>query len=1033
MPNWTKEQKDAITKSDTNIIVSAGAGSGKTEVLSERVIEKLRNGIHIDELLILTFTKAAAEEMKDRIRSKIKKDESLKEELTRIESAYITTFDSFALSIVKKYHYLINVKKDIDLTDESILTILTDKLLDEVFTSHYENHDEKFLNFVDKYSLKNDKDLRANIISLIKHIDGILDKNTYIDHLEHNLLNDDTIKKYIDEFVLLVESKKRIVLNKLEELKYYFDSSYIKKVEDVIYKVTNVEYDDFVHLGTISIPAIPKNTEDLEAKAKKEELNVLFKDLMSFKIYGTTAELKQDLISTREDIEEICILLREYYQKLLNYKNAHDIYSFQDIASLAIYIFKNFETARLEIKNTMKEIMIDEYQDTNDIQEEFISLIANNNVYMVGDVKQSIYQFRGSNPSIFKEKYDKYSHNIDGIKIDLVKNFRSREEVLRNINDIFSLLMDKELGGADYAISHAMQFGNTSYIENKDDYNYNFEVLEYEKDESQLFSKSEIEIFAIARDIESKIKSKFKVFDKKTSKLRLFTYSDAVIIIDRSKYFDDYKRIFEYLNIPLTIQKDGKLNASIDIELIKNMIDLIIHIRDEIIDNNFKFDFMSIGRSFLYEYSDQYLFDIISENRFKETTLYKDFSDIADYNSYNPYELFMYILDKTKFYDKIYKIGDYENTNVRLSAIGEVARNYSQKGFTIDVFLEYLKEIVEKNLKIEYKEWNNSGDSVKIMTIHKSKGLEFPVCYFADLDHRFNDDELKSKFIVDANYGLITPLENEKENFIKLLYKNEYHLNEVSEKIRLFYVALTRAKEKFIIVIPNSDNEKKSIDDNGTINYEIRKGITKTSEFIFLIKPYLNNYFKKIELSKLNLTKNYLYNNNNSQNYKGEEVKILNINEISIDNSEIEEKHYSKESITILDKSTIKKMEYGTKVHEILEYVDFKNYNSLDIEDNKIRNQITNFITLLGDIKDANIYKEYEFYYTENNANHHGIIDLIIEYNDHIDIIDYKLSNIDDEKYKEQLIGYKNYIKTFNSKPILIYLYSILNDRLEKI
>ena len=731
-------------------------------------------------------------------------------------------------------------------------------------------------------------------------------------------------------------------------------------------------------------------------------------------------------------ILEICTLLKEFYNELKNYKNEHNIYSFQDIASCAIDIFKKYDNARLEIKSSIKEIMIDEYQDTNDIQETFISLIANNNVYMVGDIKQSIYQFRGSNPSIFKEKYTNYSKNNGGLKIDLVKNFRSREEVLNNINSVFTLLMDKELGGADYCLSHAMQFGNSVYSENKDNINYNFDVLEYSKPENSNFSKAEIEIFIIARDIQRRIDNHMQVYDKHLKTLRPFTYSDAVIILDRSTFFDDYKRIFEYLNIPLTILKDGKLNASIDIELIKNIFDLIVHIKNENFDNVFKFDFLSVGRSFLYEYNDQYLFDIISENKYKETTIYHNFSNINNYNSMTPYSLFIYILNVTDFYNKIYKIGDYENTNVRLNAIGEVAKNYGESGFTIDAFIEYLNEIIERDLKIEYKEWSLQSDSVKIMTIHKSKGLEFPLCYFADLDHKFNDDELKSKFIANKKYGFITPLANKKDYFIKMLYKNDYHIAEIDEKIRLFYVALTRAKEKIVIVLPQKEVTKYSKNDFGAVDIKYRKESIKTSDFMYLIKSYLQEYFTEINVNDLGLTKNYLYNNISNE-YENKSFDKIIVEEISINNETIEETQYSKDSKTLIDSKTNNNMEYGTKIHEMLEYIDFSNFDENTIKDNSIRNKISKLISYLGNIETAKIYKEYEFYYQENKNCHHGIIDLLVEYDDHIKIIDYKLSNISDDKYKEQLNGYKKYIASISTKPIYTYLYSIISEELKEI
>ena len=210
--------------------------------------------------------------------------------------------------------------------------------------------------------------------------------------------------------------------------------------------------------------------------------------------------------------------------------------------------------------------MIDEYQDTNDIQENFISMIENNNVYMVGDIKQSIYRFRNANPYIFKNKYDSYADNDGGLKIDLVKNFRSREEVLDNINEIFNYIMDNDIGGAEYHESHEMVFGNNSYIEEgKTEQEYNMEILEYHYDKDSKYTKEEIEIFTIADDIINKISNKFKVFDKDEKLLRDITYNDFVILMDRTTDFDLYKKIFEYKGIPLTLYKDDKLNNSYDI------------------------------------------------------------------------------------------------------------------------------------------------------------------------------------------------------------------------------------------------------------------------------------------------------------------------------------------------------------------------------------------------------------------------------------------------------------------------------------
>ena len=502
LPNWTKEQKEAIEKSGTNIIVSAGAGSGKTAVLSERVIYKLNNGIHIDKLLILTFTRAAAEEMKDRIRKKIKKDPSLKNELDALDSSYITTFDSFALSVVKKYHYLLNITKSIEITDETIVKLEKIKIIEKVFDEYYENCNEDFANLIKRFSLKNDNAIRRAVLNLAEKIESYYNRQEYIETLKNQFFTNDYMDKIIDEFEGYIREKQKALALELENTHFYFESDYNSKLDTVLLPLINCQnIEELNRYKSTKLPTIPRGTDD-EAKIAKENLKTALNDLILLTEFGTKEQIKEGILSNKETTITLIKIIERYIILLKKFKEKKNIFTFGDIAELSIKILKENESARLELKNTFKEIMIDEYQDTNDIQETFIGLISDNNVYMVGDIKQSIYRFRGSNPRIFKDKYDRFSNGNDGYKIDLIKNFRSRKEVLDNINAIFSYLMDDELGGAAYTVSHEMVYGNTSYDESRiQDYDYNFEVLEYDTELSGEFTNSEIEIFTIAKDI----------------------------------------------------------------------------------------------------------------------------------------------------------------------------------------------------------------------------------------------------------------------------------------------------------------------------------------------------------------------------------------------------------------------------------------------------------------------------------------------------------------------------------------------------
>lgn len=1033
---WTKEQKSAIELSGSNIIVSAGAGSGKTAVLSERVIYKLTHGIHVDELLILTFTRAAAEEMKDRIRDNIKSNSSLQDELDRLESSYITTFDSFALSIVKKYHYLIGIKKDIAISDESLVTLATDEIIDRVFDRAYEKKEPAFLNLLKHFTLKNDKPLKTAMRCLIKKIDTYLDREGYLDYLQNRFFTDDNIDRFILHFEEYIAEKRKNLELELTKSYAYFDDDFKSKLESILLPIINTKsLEELIPLNTVRLPNLPRGSEE-ETKHAKENVKKALDELLFLTTFGDAAKIKSDILATEEDVGAIKSLLYEYYRELAKYKSENDIFTFSDIAALAISILEENEEARLELKNKFKEIMIDEYQDTNDIQERLIGLIANENVYMVGDIKQSIYRFRGSNPNIFKDKYDRYSQGLGGAKIDLIKNFRSRDEVLQNINVIFALLMDDDLGGAAYTESHEMFYGNTNYdAELMDNHDYNCEVLEYVPDETKEFSNIEIEIFAIARDIKSKMDSHCQVFDKKTNKLRSFKYSDAVIILDRSFYFDTFKKIFEYLGIPLTILKDDKLNASIETYLLKNILDLIISIREKKFDTTFKYAFMSVGRSFLYEYTDSMLFEMIKSSSFWDSSLYEDFSHINGFNSLSLGELLDFILDKTDFYNKIYKIGDYENINLRITKLKEIASSLSSLGYTIYDFRDYLANIIEKGLDIKYTAYTGDTDSVKIMTIHKSKGLEYAFCYFADLDHKFNTMELKEKFISDPVYGIITPIQDEgnddADSVLKILYKSRFMKEEIGEKIRLFYVALTRAREKFYILIPQKETIKLELDRKGTIDLTRRLKFQGLKDFIYGIKDHIPKYFKPLEKEKLHLTKDYLYNKS-SNSIKSSSVDTLDVRELAIEEKRVEKRRFSKDLPELLTKEKVHNMKFGTHVHEILEFVDFQNYDPSKITSPFLRKKVEALVTspLLKNVSHAKVYHEYEFVYTDVDTLYHGSIDLMLEYTDHIDIVDYKLKNTKDENYIKQLKGYKKYIETISKKSVYTYLYSILDEEI---
>lgn len=1033
---WTDEQWNAIYDKGHNIIVSAGAGSGKTAVLSERVIENLKSGMSIKEVLLLTFTKAASLEMKTRIRNKIKKNPSLSKELSLIDEAYITTFDSFALSIVKKYHYILNISPNVSIIDGSLIRIKKKEILTNIFDKYYENRNEKFLKLISDFCIKDDKEIFESILSIYSKIDLKYNKNEYLDNYINEYFNIDRINNDIKDYEKLLMSKFEELDYLIEDMSYYIDSDYITNLRlSVSNLMSSKTYDEIVSNLSAKIPRLPKGSSD-EVKEKKELINDVIKNIKSLCTYKNREEIMSSILSTKEYKEVIIDVLKEFDKYVMAYKYENDIYEFTDIANLAIKLVKENVSVKEELKSSFKEIMIDEYQDTNDLQEILINMISNNNVYMVGDIKQSIYRFRNANPDIFKEKYNKYSNHIGGEKIDLNKNFRSREEVLNNINLLFNKVMDESIGGADYIKSHQMIFGNKSYInKGKTLQNYDFELYSYIYDKKSEYSKEEIEAFIIAKDILSKVKGNYQIFDKDTSVLRNAEYSDFVILMDRTTNFDLYKKIFLYLGIPLELYKDETMNEDTDIIVLNNLIKFTIKLDTGVYDKELEYLFTSVMRSFLCESTDEKIFDTIKNKTILTSPLANKVRKIK-LNNKSSYEIINDLINEFDFYNKLITIGNESASSVKLNSILSNAKTTSNIGYDINSFSEYLDNVIKEKIDIKYTIHSGVSNSVKIMTIHKSKGLEFPICYFSGLYKPFNISDIKEKFTYSNKYGIITPYFDEgvAETIYKHLLKNDYLKEEISEKIRLFYVALTRAKEKMILVMPYEEivNGKES----DLVSNVVRSKYKSLLDIVSSTLVSLTKYVTVIDYNKSGITKDYsLLIKKDFKSGIEKSTEVLNVNELLVENETLIDKHYSKENNKLITSDVKKNMKFGKYVHEVLEYFDLKKKDYSYIKDEFIKNKIISFsnLPIFDNVNEANIFHEYEFIYTLNNTKYHGVIDLMLEYPSHIDIIDYKLSDVTDINYISQLNGYKEYISSITKKPVNVYLYSIINEKISSL
>lgn len=1031
MPRWTDEQYEAITSQGENIIVSAGAGSGKTAVLTERVITKLKQGIKLNQLLVLTFTNAAAGEMKERVRKAILKDDSLAPALDMIDAAYITTFDSFALAIVRKYHDLLNIKATVGIIDASLITLQKKVLLETIMEEEYQAKRDDFVALIHDFVLKDDQSIKTAILEINQKLDLLYEKESYLEHYMTEKYQEDQIAADLQCYQQLLFQHRDEISELLADLSHYVSAEYEQKVQECLAELLVANTYDTLKLALdLRLPNLPRGSAE-EAKQIKSGIAAQLKQLKQLCHYQDEAEIKMGILLTKPYVSAIIRIIQTLDQRLKVLKQQYDLYEFTDIAKLAIKLVTDYPAVQTELRASFHEILVDEYQDTSDLQEMFITAISNHNVYMVGDIKQSIYRFRNANPDIFKQKYNAYKEHQDGKKIDLNKNFRSRNTVLEDINQIFNRIMDDQVGGAMYQAEHQLVFGNTAYTEQgASEQNMHLEIYDYQFDPAGPYRREEVEAFMIAYDIKEKITGHYQIFDKDQGILRDITYEDFAILADKKKHFALYKKIFTFLGIPLEINKESVLTESLLIIILKNLLTMVA---SEEVDAPFLHAYMSVARSPLGNETDQQLFLRVTQKEFTDDPIYDQVKRIHNgLDGYTNRTLLKELVDTFSIYSHLIEFGDIEENLYRLDYLFELADTLSNQGYDVRKFITYLQEIFEEGMEIKYDSKLDSGNAVKIMSIHKSKGLEFYVCYFPEMYGKFVLQDLKDRFYYEQSYGIVTPYYQDgiHRTIYTDLLKEDYLREAISEKLRVFYVALTRAKEKMIIL---ADLSKESLvtGNHGLVPERDRMGYRSFQDILISIKDHLNDYIVSYDMDSLELTRDYQIPKEMEQLPQQQEARLpLEIRERSVKAEVITESIYSHPSFQIQTYEEKLLLEAGNYFHYLLETIDLKHpclstLPVLDVHKEKVAQFLNH--PLLDHIEEAKIYQEYEFLYEKMGERYHGVIDLLLEYDDHIDIIDYKLKNIDRSEYEQQLIGYRDYIKAMAKKPVALYLYSILD------
>ena len=348
MTKWTDEQLEAIQKDKSNIIVSAGAGSGKTAVLSERVIRKVKEGVHINELLLLTFTNNAAKEMKERIRSKLKK-EGLNDELKLIDSAYITTFDSYALSILRKYHYKLNVSKNLKVVDTDLINYKKEEYLDNIFEEYYESNDKLFLKLINDFCEKDDNNIRKAILSISSKLDLLIDLDSYLDNYLNNYFGVDNIDNVLNDYNSLLLKRINNIKILMYNLSFYTEGDFNEKLNEALKPLINSnDYDSIKCNLDIKLPTL-RNAEEI-AKNYKDAIKKEIDNLKELCTYKDLNEIKDTILSTKDYVIVIIDIIKKLNSKLRKFKYTNDLYEFNDIAKLSIKLLKDNEDIRNEIK-----------------------------------------------------------------------------------------------------------------------------------------------------------------------------------------------------------------------------------------------------------------------------------------------------------------------------------------------------------------------------------------------------------------------------------------------------------------------------------------------------------------------------------------------------------------------------------------------------------------------------------------------------------------------------------------------------------
>ena len=971
---WTNEQLQAIQEKDSNILVAAAAGSGKTAVLVERIIHKIIDEqMDIDKILVVTFTNAAASEMRERILEAIYKkleenpeNVHLQRQIILLNKASICTIHSFCLDVIHNHFYEIDLPSNFKIADTAEIDLLKQEVLDDLFEQKYTENDKNFIELLENYTnYRGDEALQELVLKIYKFIQSspfpikwlqeklellkIEDKD--ISQTIWGKLIIQAVEDDIQESIMQLETVKSKMALYPEMTKFYQkiceDLIIIKDLQN--YNSWDELYIKLLNFNFSKWPVDKKVTNDLKEDSKeiRDKVKKHIKEKTAKLLSCPQEQAVKDLKIITPILEKLANLVTEFTKNFAEKKKEKNCIDFNDIEHFALKILLDENNNPTEVakkyKEKFEEIAIDEYQDSNLVQEAILTSISKgNNIFMVGDVKQSIYKFRQARPELFLQKYDEYKNKEekaqeDNLKIQLFRNFRSRQNILNITNLVFESIMSKELGDINYNENEYLNYG-ANYPEPEEIKNYagiaELDIIDLKEDESITAFEGEedeeeqerveddvLEAKFVANKIQELLNSNYMVFDKKQGYRKIRPKDIVILLRATSNLSPIYEKELSDLELPVFSDTSGTYLDTVEIQTILSVL--------KIIDNPLQdIPLVVVLRSSICNFTDNDLITIRLTDRncnFYEALIKTRL--ICDGDLKNKIESFLEKLEKWKsisqympldeFIWQIYLdtgyyqyVGLLPNGAMRqanLKTLFEKAKQYEKASFKgLFNFIQFIDKLKKQNGDLaSAKLIGENEDVIRIMSIHKSKGLEFPVVFLCNSHKKFNMQDLNDNILLHQDIGfgptiMDTTRKIKYSSIAKDAIKLKMKQETLSEEQRILYVALTRAKEKLYITGRSKDFTKYVQDKNKVLEMYESENIKLDAKLMKKANSYLD-WIMYV----------YLFNQGRTITLKGESYKLSDIITLNVSNKKDLLKALAKEEV-------VEQIDLKEKIEQIL-------------------------------------------------------------------------------------------------------------------